>query len=174
MQKSINVAQAFGLVGEMYDLTPRRVDAFEVATNVTLGGCAGRSAAGAIGAMDSTTYSTFAGIFVRPHEAVNYGSGGVALAANLGQPAGATIQVCSMGRVIVNMELTSTTEAGAAALTVADGASIYVTAAGALTTTSTNNTLIGKAIVGIKAGSDGVSGANSSWTKVQPIVLQLG
>lgn len=174
MQKSINVAQAFGLVGEMYDLTPRRVDAFEVATNVTLGGCAGRSSAGAIGAMDSSTYTVFAGIFVRPHEAVNYGSGGDALAANLVQPAGATVQVCSMGRVIVNITLSSTTEAGAAALTVADGAAIYVTAAGALTTTSTNNTLVGKAVVGIKAGSDGVSGASSSWTKVQPIVLEIG
>lgn len=175
MQTKINVAQAFGVPGALFDLTPRRVDAVEVATAVTIGGVAGvNTTTGAVGAMDSSTYTKFAGIFVRPHEAVNYGAGGVALAASLAQPAGATVQVCSMGRVIVNFTLTSTTEAGAAALTVADGADIYVTAAGALTTTSTNNTLIGKAVVGIKAGSDGVSGASSSWTKVQPIVLQLG
>lgn len=185
MQKSINVAQAFGLVGEVYDLTPRRVDAVEVATAVTIGGTAGRSSAGAVGAMDNSTYTTFAGIFVRPHESVNYGTvestTAYPLKASLVQPAGATVQVCSMGRVIVEFTLAANSESNAAAATLADGTTIYVTPAGALTTddndgagSPTYYTKVGTVIKGIAAGSNGVSGASTSWTKKQPIVLQLG
>jgi len=178
MQTIINVAQAFGLAGEIYDLTPYRVDAYEVATAVTIGGVAGRSSAGAVGAMDATTYTAFAGIFVRPHEAVNYGtvSAGSAypLDPSLAQPAGATVQVLSMGRVVVNFSLTGSSEAAVTAATLADGTSMYVTSAGVLTTTSTNNTLIGKVVKGIKANASGVSGSGSNWTKTQPIVIELG
>lgn len=182
MQTTVNVAQAFGLVGEMYDLTPRRVDAYEVATQVTMGAVAGFSTAGKVGAMDSTTYTKFAGVFVRPHEAINYGTSSSALAASITQPVGTTVQVCSMGRVVVNYTLTASSEAAANALTLAAGTKIYVTAAGALTTdastgTSPNvvaNTLVGNVIVGIAAGSSGVSGTGTSWKKVQPIVLELG
>lgn len=178
MQTSINVAQAFGLVGSFYDLTPFRVDAVEVATAVNIGGVAGRKSTGEIGAMDSSTYTAFAGIFVRPHEAVNYGAvesgASVPLKASLAQPAGATVQVCSMGRVVVAFTLSANSEANANAATLADGTPIYVTSAGVLTADSTDNTLVGKVIKGIAAGADGVSGASTSWTKVQPIVLQLG
>lgn len=178
MQTTINTAQAFGLVGSFYDLTPYRVDAYEVATAVNIGGVAGRKSDGTIGAMDNSVYTTFAGIFVRPHEAVNYGtvvsSTAYPLKASLAQPAGATVQVCSMGRVVVEFTLSANSEANAKAATLAEGASIYVTASGGLTTTSTDNTLIGKVVKGIAAGADGVSGASTSWTKVQPIVIQLG
>ena len=187
MQSTINVAQAFGLVGSIYDLTPYRVDAYEVATAVNIGGIAGRKSDGTIGAMDNSVYTTFAGIFVRPHEAVNYGTVDTVtykaspLGASLAQPAGATVQVCSMGRVVVNFTLSANSEANAKAATLADGTAIYVTPAGVLTTDAddgesspTAYTLVGKVIKGIAAGADGVSGASTSWTKVQPIVLQLG
>lgn len=155
MQNTINVAQAFGLVGEIYDLTPFRVDAYEAAAAVTIGGVAGTNANGAVGPMGST-YTTFKGIFVRPHEAVNYGTGGEALVASLAQPAGATVQVMSMGRCVVEIP---------ASATWANGADLYVTSAGALTTTGTNNTLIGKVIVG---------GASAATGTKEVAVIQLG
>lgn len=182
MQTTVNVAQAFGLVGEMYDTTPRRVDAYEVAgSGAVMGGVAGFDASGKVGKMDATTYTKFAGIFVRPHEMVNYGTAGNPLAASIAIAEGVTAQVCSMGRVVVNFTLTANSEANANALTLAAGTKIYVTAAGVLTTDATtgtspavDNTLVGKVIVGIAAGNSGVSGAGVSWTKVQPIVLEIG
>lgn len=149
MQTTINVAQAFGLVGEMYDVTPRRVDAKEVATAFTLGGVAGaKPADGSVGAMDSSTYTKFLGIFVRPKEAINYGATNTAgtheaLLASLAQPAGVTAQIVRMGRVNV---LVPTGETWVA------NADLYVTAAGALTNVVGSNTKIGQIIVGGAAG----------------------
>ena len=137
MQTTINVEQAFGIAGEIYDLTPYRVDANEVATAVTFGTPAGRKSDGTVGAMD-TTYSTFAGIFVRPKEEVSYGTSGNPLAPTLTVPAGRTVQVMSMGRVVVAKPTGAW----------ADGAALYVTSAGVLTTTASGNTLIGKIIKG--------------------------
>ena len=137
MQTTINVEQAFGIAGEIYDLTPYRVDANEVATAVTFGTPAGRKSDGTVGAMDST-YSTFAGIFVRPKEEVSYGTSGNPLAPTLTVPAGRTVQIMSMGRVVVAKPTGAW----------ADGAALYVTSAGVLTTTSSGNTLIGKVIKG--------------------------
>ena len=111
MQKTINVALAFGMAGEMYDLTPRRVDAKEVAADVLIGGIAGVSADGKYGTMDSATYKTFAGIFVRPKEAINYG-GSTPLEASVKVPAGCTVQVASMGRVKVTIPTGETWVAG--------------------------------------------------------------
>ena len=111
MQKTINVAQAFGMAGEMYDLTPRRVDAKEVAAEVSIGGVAGINPAdGSVGPI-GTTYTVFAGIFVRPKEEINYG-GSTPLAASVKVPAGQTVQVCSMGRVKVTIPSSETWVAG--------------------------------------------------------------
>lgn len=144
MQTTVNVAQAFGLVGEMYDLTPRRVDAYEVATQVTMGAVAGFSAAGKVGAMDADTYTKFAGVVVRPHEAVNYGGAAGALAASITQPAGATVQVCSMGRVVVAIPTGATW---------VDGDTLFVTTAGAFANaTATGSVEVGKIIKGGAAG----------------------
>lgn len=180
MQKTINVAQAFGLVGEPYDLTPFRADAYEVATNVTFGQPAGRKSTGEIGLMDST-YSTFAGFFFRPREAVSYGTSDGALKPTLAQPAGATVQVLSMGRIVLELEFSATQttatasagtkaeeEAKALALLkavsgVVDGASAYIDTNGGtykLTATSTSNTLIGKFF----KGGDPVSAINTGAT----------
>ena len=142
MQTTINVEQAFGIAGEIYDLTPYRVDANEVATAVTFGTPAGRKSDGTVGAMDGTTYTTFAGIFVRPKEEVSYGTvtDGTAnpLKPTLTVPAGRTVQIMSMGRVVVAKP----------SGVWADGAALYVTSAGVLTTTASGNTLIGKIIKG--------------------------
>lgn len=146
MQTTINVKQAFGIAGEIYDLTPYRVDAREVATAVAFGGVAGVSAAGAFGAMDAATYTKFAGIFVRPKEEVSYGTvaGSTAnpLAATMTVPAGRTVQVMSMGRVVIAKPNEAWVE----------GDGVYVTTAGVLTKTATSNTLVGKVIVGGAAG----------------------
>lgn len=138
MQTTINVEQAFGIAGEIYDLTPYRVDANEVATAVTFGTPAGRKSDGTVGAMDGTTYTTFAGIFVRPKEEVSYGTSGNPLAPTLTVPAGRTVQIMSMGRVVVAKPTGVW----------ADGAALYVTSAGVFTTASSGNTLIGKVIKG--------------------------
>ena len=148
MQTAINVAQAFGLVGEMYDVTPRRVDAYEVATAFTLGGVAGaKPADGSVGAMDASTYTKFLGIFVRPKEAINYGatvaSKHEALAASLAQPAGVTAPIVRMGRVNVIVPSGETWVANS---------DLYVTSAGKLTNVVGSNTKIGSIIVGGAAG----------------------
>ena len=137
MQTTINVEQAFGIAGEIYDLTPYRVDANEVATAVTFGTPAGRKSDGTVGAMDST-YSTFVGIFVRPKEEVSYGTSGNPLAPTLTVPAGRTVQIMSMGRVVVAKPTGVW----------ADGAELYVTSAGVFTTSASGNTLIGKIVKG--------------------------
>ena len=137
MQATINVEQAFGIAGEIYDLTPYRVDAREVATAVTFGTPAGLKSDGTVGAMD-TTYTTFAGIFVRPKEEVSYGTSGNPLAPTMTVPAGRTVQIMSMGRVVVAKP----------SGVWADGAALYVTSAGVFTTASSGNTLIGKVIKG--------------------------
>lgn len=152
MQTTINVEQAFGIAGEIYDLTPYRVDANEVATAVTFGTPAGCKSDGTVGAMDST-YSTFVGIFVRPKEEVSYGTvaGGTAnpLAPTLTVPAGRTVQIMSMGRVIVDKPSNEAWTAGKAvywAAAVTSGNS--VTTPAHFTTTSSGNTLIGKIVKG--------------------------
>lgn len=146
MQTTVNVAQAFGLVGEMYDTTPRRVDAYEVAgSGAVMGGVAGFNASGKVGKMDATTYTKFAGIFVRPHEMVNYGADGNPLAASIAIAEGVTAQVCSMGDVVVIANDAWT-----------DGASVYVTSAGAFTLTAGSNTLIGKVLKGGVSGETAV------------------
>lgn len=137
MQTTINVEQAFGIAGEIYDLTPYRVDANEVATAVTFGTPAGRKSDGTVGAMDST-YSTFVGVFVRPKEEVSYGTSGNPLAPTLTVPAGRTVQIMSMGRVVVAKPTGVW----------ADGAALYVTSAGVFTTSASGNTLIGKVVKG--------------------------
>ena len=137
MQTTINVEQAFGIAGEIYDLTPYRVDANEVATAVTFGTPAGRKSDGTVGAMDST-YSTFVGVFVRPKEEVSYGTSGNPLAPTLTVPAGRTVQIMSMGRVVVAKPTGVW----------ADGAALYVTSAGVFTTSASGNTLIGKIVKG--------------------------
>ena len=167
MQTTINVAQAFGLVGSFYDLTPYRVDACEVAATATMGFAAGQSSTGTIADM-SGTYSTFLGVFVRPHEHVNYGTSDGALVPSLACPAGATVQVAKMGRVVVEIEFSATHTVAtasynkateeAAALTalkavsaVLDNAAAYVDTNGGtykFTPTSTSNTLVGKFVKG--------------------------
>lgn len=179
MQSTINVAQAFGLVGSIYDLTPYRVDAYEVAATATMGFAAGQSSTGGIADM-SGTYSTFLGVFVRPHEQVNYGTSDGALKATLASPAGTTVQVAKMGRVVVEVEFSATHTVAtasysqateeAAALTalkavnaILDNASAYVDTNGGsykFTPTSTSNTLVGKFVKGASA-TDSISSGNA-------------
>lgn len=182
MQNSINVAQAFGIPGEIYDLTPRRVDAVELAYAANIGDLAGHSSAGAVGPFNST-YSTFAGVFVRPHEAVNYGTSDGALKASLAQPAGATVQVLSMGRVVVELEMSATQTTATAsveseaaeqakALTalkaldaVANGATAYYgNSSYKLTASSSSATACGKFLIGCKASDTIAKGATVTYS----------
>lgn len=172
MQTKINVAQAFGLVGEIYDLTPFRVDAYEVAATATIGFAAGQSSTGGVADM-SGTYSTFLGVFVRPHEQINRGTTDGALVASLACPAGTTVEVAKMGRVVVAVEFSATHTVAtasydkatedAAALTalkavsgILDNAAAYVDSNGGtykFTPTSTSNTLVGKFVKGASAAT---------------------
>lgn len=182
MQTKINVAQAFGVPGAIYDLTPRRVDAVELAYAAFIGGLAGQTAAGAVGPLNST-YSTFKGVFVRPHEAVNYGTSDGALKASLEQPAGATVQLCSMGRVIVELEMSATQTTATAsveseaaeqakALTalkaldaVANGATAYYgNSSYKLTASSSSATACGKFLIGCSAADTIAKGATVAYS----------
>lgn len=145
MQTAINVKQAFGIAGEIYDLTPYRVDAREVATAITFGTAAGVSNTGAFGAMAASTYTKFAGIFVRPKEEISYGTVKTSpavevnpLGATMTVPAGRTVQIMSMGRVVIAKPGEAWSE----------GDSVYVTSAGAFTKTASGNTLVGKVVIG--------------------------
>lgn len=160
MQTDIKVAQAFGMIGEMFDLTPRRVDAFETANDINVGDVVCRKSDGKLGAYASGTFTAYAGICVRAKESINYGAT-KALDPSLKIPAGATAQVAKMGRVIVPIKLTGTSTAQdsadaakTAAITalkalddIVAGASIYVKD-GLLTTNSSGATLIGKIHLG--------------------------
>ena len=179
MQTTINVAQAFGLVGSFYDLTPFRVDAYEVAATATIGFAAGQSSTGGVADM-SGTYSTFLGVFVRPHEQVNYGTSDGALVASLACPAGTTVQVAKMGRVVVPVEFSAThtvatasynkaTEEAAALTALKAVSAILVNAAAyvdsnggtyTFTPTSTSNTLVGKFVKGASA-ANAISAGNA-------------
>jgi len=159
MQTDIKVAQAFGLIGEMYDLTPRRVDAFETATDINMGDVVGRKSDGTLGKA-SSTYSGFAGFCVRPKEAINYGATS-ALDPSLKVPAGVTAQVASMGRIILPLYLEATVDNKADEATaladaetalkalsdVVDGATAYYKGY-VLSTDSSNSTAIGKFVKG--------------------------
>ena len=148
MQTTINVEQAFGIAGEIYDLTPYRVDANEVATAVTFGTPAGRKSDGTVGALD-TTYSTFAGIFVRPKEEVSYGTSGNPLAPTMTVPAGRTVQIMSMGRVVVDKPSDEAWTAGTAVYWAAAVISENsVTTPAHFTKTSSGNTPVGKVVIG--------------------------
>lgn len=161
MQTSINVKQALGLVGEVYQLTPWVVDARQMNTTVSFGNPIGVAANGSFGAMDATTYTTFAGIAVRPHEHVSYGTSNSPLAATISVPAGEVVSVLSKGRIIINFDNQNT---------LAVGDKIYVTAAGtyttAVTTSNVANTLVGTVVVGIdEAKTPGGS---------EPIAIEVG
>lgn len=166
MQTSINVAQAFGLVGEMYDLTPRRVDAFETANDINIGECVCRKSDGSLGAFEDGVFTAFAGICVRAHESINYGAT-KALDPSLKIPAGATAQVASMGRIFVPIKLSATVTAKDTAVAAAAdaitalkalsdivaGATLYFKD-GLLTPNSSSATAIGKFIKGADISED--------------------
>lgn len=138
MQTTINKVPAVGVPGEFFTGRPRYVYAVDAATAVTLGGVAGKDSNGKIGAMDSTTYSTFCGIFVSPHQKVQRNL--VGAAATLSIPAGSEVGLAERGEVFVTVP---TAETNGFKI----GAKIYVTAAGALTATAGSNTLVGTCVL---------------------------
>lgn len=125
LQTTINTKQAFGVEGEFYDDSPRRVHtyilkasagaalphfgyAFTVGSNEGEAKLAGSDA--------------FAGILVNPKEHALYGASGNPLGAALTVPAGKTGSLATMGHIIVRVT---------AAVTVGDQAQ-YNTTTGAL------------------------------------------
>ena len=183
MQEKVYVAQAFGMIGEMYDTTPRRVDGFELATDISIGDPVCRKSDGTLGAYAAGSFTEFVGICVRAKEQVNYGAT-TALSPSLVVKAGVTAEVASMGRIIVPLKLTATgTASGAAktaleALVVGDYAKLYFKD-GILTTTSTGATEIGRVVKGAK-GTDayGVtetgSGTSYTATGYVNVVIEIG
>lgn len=145
-QSVVNVKQAFGIVGEIYELTPYIVDAKNVSADVEIGMPVGRSSDGKFGKMDNTTYTNFVGIAVRGKEHIHYSVGtstDAALKATMVVPAGTTVSVASMGRICIALP---------SGVNASEGADLYVTPAGAYSATASGNTKIGKVIVGGVAG----------------------
>ena len=153
MQNRITENLDYGIPGEFGKTNLRRVDAVEVAADIVMGGPAGRSSAGKIGPKDASTYTTFAGVFVSTHQHISVGTPAGALAPTLTVKAGTVVGLCSMGDVYLDIpvSVTAQTDATAAkaaikALAFKAGDKIYVTSAGAYTTASASNTLVGTVI----------------------------
>ena len=153
MQNRITENLDYGIPGEFGKTNLRRVDAVEVAADIVMGGPAGRSSAGKIGPKDASTYTTFAGVFVTTHQHISVGTPAGALAPTLKVKAGTVVGLCSMGDVYLDIpvSVTAQTDAAAAkaaikALAFKAGDKIYVTSAGAYTTASASNTLVGAVI----------------------------
>jgi hypothetical protein len=153
MQNRITENLDYGIPGEFGKTNLRRVDAVEAAADIVMGGPAGRSSAGKIGPKDASTYTTFAGVFVTTHQHISVGTPAGALAPTLTVKAGTVVGLCSMGDVYLDIpvSVTAQTDATAAkaaikALTFKAGDKIYVTSAGAYTTASASNTLVGAVI----------------------------
>ena len=153
MQNRITENLDYGIPGEFGKTNLRRVDAVEVAADIVMGGPAGRSSAGKIGPKDASTYTTFAGVFVTTHQHISVGTPAGALAPTLTVKAGTVVGLCSMGDVYLDIpvSVTAQTDATAAkaaikALAFKAGDKIYVTSAGAYTTASASNTLVGTVI----------------------------
>ena len=153
MQNRITENLDYGIPGEFGKTNLRRVDAVEVAADIVMGGPAGRSSAGKIGPKDASTYTTFAGVFVTTHQHISVGTPAGALAPTLTVKAGTVVGLCSMGDVYLDIpvSVTAQNDADAAkaaikALAFKAGDKIYVTSAGAYTTTAASNTLVGEVI----------------------------
>ena len=153
MQNRITENLDYGIPGEFGKTNLRRVDAVEVAADIVMGGPAGRSSAGKIGPKDASTYTTFAGVFVTTHQHISVGTPAGALAPTLKVKAGTVVGLCSMGDVYLDIPVSVTAQTDAAtakaaikALTFKAGDKIYVTSAGAYTTASASNTLVGAVI----------------------------
>ena len=153
MQNRITENLDYGIPGEFGKTNLRRVDAVEVAADIVMGGPAGRSSAGKIGPKDASTYTTFAGVFVTTHQHISVGTPAGALAPTLTVKAGTVVGLCSMGDVYLDIPVSVTAQTDAAtakaaikALAFKAGDKIYVTSAGAYTTTAASNTLVGEVI----------------------------
>ena len=153
MQNRITENLDYGIPGEFGKTNLRRVDAVEVAADIVMGGPAGRSSAGKIGPKDASTYTTFAGVFVTTHQHISVGTPAGALAPTLTVKAGTVVGLCSMGDVYLDIPVSVTAQNDAAAAKAAikalafkAGDKIYVTNAGAYTTTAASNTLVGEVI----------------------------
>lgn len=143
MQSVINKFPAVGIPGEFFTGRPRYVYAVDAATAVKLGGAAGKSATGKIGAMDGTTYTTFCGVFVSTHQKVQFNL--VGADPTLTIPAGSEVGLAERGEVFILVPAGETSG-------FAIGAKIYVTSAGVYTATASGNTLVGTCV---KAGAKG-------------------
>ena len=153
MQNRITENLDYGIPGEFGKTNLRRVDAVEVAADIVMGGPAGRSSAGKIGPKDASTYTTFAGVFVSTHQHISVGTPAGALAPTLTVKAGTVVGLCSMGDVYLDIPVSVTAQndataakAAIKALAFKAGDKIYVTSAGAYTTTAASNTLVGEVI----------------------------
>ena len=143
MQSVINKFPAVGIPGEFFSGRPRYVYAVDNATDVKLGGAAGKKADGTIGAMDATTYTTYCGVFVSPHQKVQANL--VGADPTLTIPARIGVGLADRGEVFI---LVPEGETSGFAI----GAKIYVTSAGVYTATASGNTLVGTCV---KAGAKG-------------------
>lgn len=106
LQKAVNVKQGFGVCGEFYDDSPRKVHTFLL----------NASAGGALPEFGKAfTYDTvegqaklagtgvFAGILVSPKEHALMGTSANTLGASLAIPAGKAGSLCTMGHIIVRV-----------------------------------------------------------------------
>lgn len=153
MQNRITENLDYGIPGEFGKTNLRRVDAVEVAADIVMGGPAGRASTGKIGPKNAATYTTFAGVFVSTHQHISVGTSSGALAPTLTVKAGTVVGLCTKGDVYLDIPVAVTAKDDAAAAKAAikalgfkAGDKIYVTGAGAYTTVSTGNTLVGEVV----------------------------
>lgn len=174
-QTSIKEKLAFGFPGEPGNGQPWVADAVIAAAEVTFGTAAGRKSDGTVGPYGST-YSTYIGLFVGPHEHVRQvlptDSRSIAV------PAGETVAVACKGSWFINLP------AGAQTGATTDGTNItwttnakvgdkvYVTSAGAITFDSTSNTEIGE-VLDIEVSDNAVGTISGAGTTESPYVVTV-
>lgn len=105
-QKNINTKQAFGVEGEFYDDSPRRVHTYVLQANGTANPVIGRAFtldATAEGKATLGGTGVFAGVLISPKEHVLYGVSGDIFGASLEVPAGKNGSLATMGHIIVRV-----------------------------------------------------------------------
>lgn len=105
-QSTVSLAQGFGVPGDFYDDSPRRVQPYVLnsvsAANNIFGNAFSITAEG-VASCGNTASFPFAGILIGSKDAVSLGTTGNALAPTLTVPNGTQVQCCTEGSVIVTL-----------------------------------------------------------------------
>ena len=102
-QTTVNTKLAFGVQGEFYDSSVKRVTPHILKAAAVIGGPAWVDANGKASATGGASGEKFVGIFVSPKEYTNYGAIGATGGETLALGTGDAAQVADIGHIIVKV-----------------------------------------------------------------------